>query len=94
VLVELVLELLDVGGDLGLQRRSQHLPSTVAHDLINKHPPAGSLDASTSWTTLSMSAPSRTSAPTPVLIRFQLLRDPPREGALLRVHPPTTIHRF
>jgi hypothetical protein len=28
-----------------------------------------SLDASASWTTLSISAPSRTSAPTPVLIR-------------------------
>jgi hypothetical protein len=38
VLVELVLELLDVGGDLGLQRRGQHLPSTVAHDLIKKRP--------------------------------------------------------
>jgi hypothetical protein len=38
VLVELVLELLDVGGDLGLQRRGQHLPSPVTDDLIKKRP--------------------------------------------------------
>ena len=31
-LVDLVLECLDVGGDLGLQRRRQHLPGTVADD--------------------------------------------------------------
>jgi ribosomal protein S18 acetylase RimI-like enzyme len=90
VLVELVLELLDVGGDLGLQRRGQHLPSTIAHDLIKKRPTGRLVGRLNSWTTLSMSAPSRTSAPTPVLIRFQLLRDPPREDALLRLHPPTT----
>jgi hypothetical protein len=38
VLVELVLELLDIGGDLGLQRRGQPLPSTITHDLIKKRP--------------------------------------------------------
>src|ERR687887_618499 len=42
-----------------------------------------SLDASASWTTLSISAPSRTSAPTPVLIRVLWQGDLPREGALL-----------
>jgi len=36
VLVELVSMCLDVGGDLGLQRRGQHLPGTVAHDLIEQ----------------------------------------------------------
>ncbi len=35
-LVELVAELFHVGGDLGLQRRGQHLPSPVAHDLIEQ----------------------------------------------------------
>ena len=38
VLVDLVGELLDVGGDLGLQRRRQHLPGTVADDLIEQRP--------------------------------------------------------
>ena len=33
-LVDLVAELLDVGGDLGLQRRREHLPCTVADDLV------------------------------------------------------------
>jgi len=34
--VELVAVLVDVGGDLGLQRRGQHLPRPVAHDLIKQ----------------------------------------------------------
>jgi len=36
VLVDLVGVCLDVGGDLGLQRRGQHLPGTVAHDFIEQ----------------------------------------------------------
>jgi hypothetical protein len=94
VLVELVLELLDVGGDLGLQRRGQHLPSTIAHDLIKKRPTGrlvGRLDV-VDYLEHERTFPNhRANA---VLIRFQLLRDPPREDALLRLHPPTTIHRF
>jgi hypothetical protein len=64
VLVELVLELLDVDGDLGLSAAANicRAPSRTISSRID--PPAGSLDASTSWTTLSMSAPSQTSAPT------------------------------
>ena len=38
VFVELACERLDVGGDLGLQRRGQHLPSAVADDLIEQRP--------------------------------------------------------
>ena len=38
VLVDLVGERLDVGGDLGLQRRREHLPGTVADDLIEQRP--------------------------------------------------------
>ena len=38
VLVDLIGELLDVGGDLGLQRRRQHLPGTVTDDLIEQRP--------------------------------------------------------
>jgi hypothetical protein len=38
VLVELIGELLHVGGDLGLQRRSQHLTGTLADNLIKQRP--------------------------------------------------------
>jgi hypothetical protein len=38
ILVELVAELLDVGGDLGLQSRREHLPSSIADDLIEQRP--------------------------------------------------------
>jgi hypothetical protein len=36
VLVTNPAELVDVGGDLGLQRRGQHLPGALPHDLINQ----------------------------------------------------------
>jgi hypothetical protein len=36
VLVPHAGELVDVGGDLSLQRRGQHLPRTLPHDLINQ----------------------------------------------------------
>src|ERR1035441_8912045 len=36
VLVTNPAELVDVGGDLGLQRRGQHLPGAVPHDLIDQ----------------------------------------------------------
>jgi len=38
ILVELAGVVLDIGRDLGLQRRCQHLPSTVADDLIEQRP--------------------------------------------------------
>lgn len=38
LLVDLADELLDIRGDLGLQRRGQQLPSAVAHDLIEQRP--------------------------------------------------------
>jgi hypothetical protein len=54
-----------------------------------------SFDASaSSWTTLSMDVPSRTSAPTPVPIRLHWVSDLPREGASPHVTPPRTIRRF
>jgi len=43
VLVELVSELLDVGGDFGLQRGGQHLASTIADDLVKQRPMASRL---------------------------------------------------
>jgi len=38
LLVDLADELLNIGGDLGLQRRGQHLLSGVVHDLIEQRP--------------------------------------------------------
>jgi len=38
VLIDDVGELLNVGGDLGLQRRRQHLPRTTADQLIQQRP--------------------------------------------------------
>ena len=36
VLVDLISELVDVGGDLGVQRRGQHLSCTIANDLVEQ----------------------------------------------------------
>jgi hypothetical protein len=36
--VELISELLDVGGHLGLQRRGQHSTRALAHDLVYRRP--------------------------------------------------------
>jgi hypothetical protein len=58
-------ELLNIGGDLGLQRRGQHLPGAVSHDLSVSDdgcPSAGSAPA-TSGTTVSMGVPSRPGVP-------------------------------
>ena len=38
VLVELVGVRLDIRGDLGLQRRGEHPPRAIAHDLIDQRP--------------------------------------------------------
>jgi len=40
VLVELVGAGLDIGGNLGLQRRREHLTGTVTHDLVEQRPVA------------------------------------------------------
>jgi len=36
VLIEMVGMGIDIGGDLGLQRRREHLPRAIAHDLIEQ----------------------------------------------------------
>src|SRR5258705_12633518 len=41
VLVDLVGELLHIRRHLGLQRRGQHLPRTVTHDLVDQRPEPG-----------------------------------------------------
>ena len=38
VLVDLITELVDIGGDLGGQGRGEHLPGAVADDLIEQRP--------------------------------------------------------
>ena len=38
VLVELVSMCLDVGGDLGLQRRGEHRPRAITNDLVEQRP--------------------------------------------------------
>jgi hypothetical protein len=38
ILVEMIGQLLHIGGDLGLQCGSQHLPGTVADDLVQQRP--------------------------------------------------------
>ncbi|CAM3496404.1 hypothetical protein MYIN104542_30460 [Mycobacterium intermedium] len=45
VLVELVSELVDIRGDLGGQRRGQHLPGTIANNLIQQRPASASVTA-------------------------------------------------
>jgi len=71
-LVELVGERLDLGSDLSLPRDGQHRPGAVADNLIQQRPTLGhsvsSFDPFSSWTTLSMGAPSRAGASTPTPI--------------------------
>jgi hypothetical protein len=37
-LVDLITELVNVGSDLDGQRRREHLPSTIADDLVEQRP--------------------------------------------------------
>src|SRR3984893_15612643 len=53
----------DVGRHLRLQGDREHLPRSLAHDLI-EHEPLASLGSASSWTTLSMGV-FPTGAPTP-----------------------------
>ncbi|WP_264015280.1 hypothetical protein [Mycolicibacterium thermoresistibile] len=74
VLVELIGELRHVGGDLGLQRRGQHLPGPVADNLIQQRPTSTTvgvvvgLRAVVNYREHGRTFP--TSAPTPVLIEY------------------------
>jgi hypothetical protein len=83
-----------IRGDLGPQRRRQHLPGTIADNLI-QHQRAGLVGPHTFLDYLEhQGVPSRTSEPTPVLIRTAMdFRSSSRRCARSR-HPPRTIHRF
>src|SRR5271163_5296521 len=84
-----------VRSDLGLQRGSQHLPGTVADDLIEQRPMSGRLVVGhlriVNYGEHGRTFP--TSARTPVLIRATGLSDHPREGAPIYVASPRVIHR-
>lgn len=69
VLIDLVGKRLDRGDDPGQQRR-RSICRAPSRTLSSSSDELGvfSLDASASWTTLRISASSRTGAPTPVLI--------------------------
>ena len=86
----------DVGGDLRQQRRRQHLPRPVPSELIEQRPTHRrrdvAADSLSSWTTLNMDAPSRTDAPTPVLISELSIPDLPRKASVHVTRPrPSTV---
>ncbi len=96
VAVELIGELLDIGGNFGLQRRMQHLAGAIADDLIQQRPTrtdviVGPLRV-VNYRKQGRTFP--TSAPTPVLIRTTGLSDHPREGAPTYAASPRVIHKF
>jgi hypothetical protein len=92
--VDLVGVGVDVGRDLGPQRRRQHLPGAVAHDLIEQRP-AGLVGLGSFLNYREhQGVPPRTSAPTPALDQDYWTSDHPREGAPSHVTRPKIIHRF
>jgi hypothetical protein len=96
--VDLVSERLDICGNLGLQRRGQHLPGTIADQLVEQRPahrgrgvlvrlvlPMDYLEHGRTFPNQRANAGPDQSYRT---------SDHPREGALLRVTRPRTTHRF
>src|SRR5665648_1001696 len=89
VLVELVGEHLDVGGDLGLQRRGEHRPGTITHELIKHRPRHRGCGLAGHLGVLDYREHGRTfptSASTPAMIELVWASDHPREGAPLSRH--------
>ena len=75
ILVDLIDELVDIGGDLGLQSGGQHLPGTVADNLIQQRPTGTAAGVVGLRDIVNYGEHGRafpTSAPTPVLIRNEL----------------------
>ena len=95
VFVDLVGERLNVGGNLGLQRRRQHLPGPVTDDLIKQRPTVRLVGRRSILDYLEHGCtfPSRraNADPDPNLsMDFDLAR----EVRPFHVTPPTAIHRF
>jgi hypothetical protein len=97
-LVDLVDVGVDIGGDLGLQRRRQHRPGAVTDQLV-EHGPADrhrrvdvGLGLFVDYLEHGRTFPNQRANAGP----DQSFRtsDHPREGALLHVTRPRAIHRF
>jgi hypothetical protein len=95
--VDLVSERPDTRGNLGLQRRGQHLLSTIADQLVEQRPahrgrgvlvrlvlPMDYLERGRTPNQRANAGPDQS----------YRTSDHPREGALLRVTRPRAIHRF
>jgi hypothetical protein len=75
--VELIGELLHIGGDLSMQCRRQHLPGAVADDLVQQRPTSTAAVLVGGFRAVNYREHGRTfptSAPTPVLIEFLIPR--------------------
>jgi len=98
-ILELRGVVLDIDRDFGLQRRCQHLPGTVADDLIEQRPTtaagACALDSDSSSTTLSTGVPSENqranAGPDQNLPNFAIILGKVRH---FHVISPGAIHRF
>jgi hypothetical protein len=95
VLVDLVGERLDVGGDLGLQRRREHLSCAVADDLVEQRRIGRVLVGRLGVVDyLERGRTSRAGAPRPTRSELAIGFDLAREAHPLQVTPPRAIHRF
>jgi hypothetical protein len=89
---------LDVGGDLGLQRRRQHLPRPLAHELVQHRPttvPSGVVVGQrlvVNYLEHRRTFPNQRANAGPD--QNEWASDHPREGAPLHVTSPRAIHRF
>ena len=73
VLIEMIGELLDIGGDFGPQRRCQHMSGAVADDLIQQRPTNPTTILVGGFSVVNYLEHGRTfptSAPPPVLIDY------------------------
>ena len=98
VLVDLTGVSLDVRGDLGLQRRREHLPCTVADDLVEQRPADRRRGVLVGLVLLvdylehGRTFPNQRANAGPD--QSYWTSDHPREGAPLHVTRPRAIHRF
>ena len=95
ILIDLLGMGVDVGRHLRLQGDREHLPRSLAHDLI-EHRTARLVGLGLVVDYFEHGRTFPTGAPTPAHDQTCLLWaiDLPREGAPLHVTPPRTIHRF
>jgi hypothetical protein len=98
-LIDLVGELLDIGGDLGLQGGREHLPGAVTDDLIEQRRAArraarrAGLGLVMNYLEHERTFPNQHATAGPDQTRYGL-SDLPREGARSFTSPPRAIHRF